>query len=352
MDGTGVVGYGVYIPRRRIKMEEIVNTWHNTTIDVLHENYDVYERVVLGPDEDVITMAVESAKNALHAAEIDATELQAVYLGSCTAPYVSKASATVLCEAIGAGQEVRCADLQFAGKSGTACLDICASHVLAGKIKYGLAVGSDSLSSRVQPNDFLEYYFSSGAAALIIGKQSVIAEIEDSCSYTTDTTDYFRIDGDRYIRSGGRSMKDVGYNKHMIAVSNMLMTRLGYTAKDFSYAVFQHPGGLSPYGVIKGLGFSKAQIVTGDLHRQIGDCGAASPLIGLSAVLNQSNPGDRILLASYGFGAGSDAFSLVVTEEIEKRRIEGTQTERQLEEKIYVDYATYLKYERKYIREY
>ena len=52
----------------------------------------------------------------------------------------------------------------------------------------------------------------------------------------------------------------------------------------------------------------------------IGNTYAGSALVGLTAVLDVADPGDRILLVSYGSGAGSDAFSLRVTERLPDRR--------------------------------
>lgn len=353
MKSIGIVGYGSYIPRSRIKVEDIVNVWHNTTTKIQKERLISYEKVVAAPDEDTITLAFEAARNALCKAEIDAEELGAVYLGSCTSPYVSKSSATVISEAIGTKREIMCADLQFSGKSGTAAMQICMALVGAGMINYGLAIGSDDISSRTQPSDRSECQASVGSAAIIIGESRVLAEIEGTCSYTSDTTDYFRVDGDRYIRYGGSiDLGKMGYEKHTIEASRCLMKKLGHEPRDYAFAVFQQHSGARPFAVGKALGFTKEQITLGNLAPEIGDCGAASSLLGLTAVLDQAQPNDRILLTSYGFGAGSDAFSLVVTAEAKKTQSSNSSVKSQISNRKYIDYATYLKFERKHVREY
>ncbi|HOG47973.1 MAG TPA: hydroxymethylglutaryl-CoA synthase, partial [Anaerolineae bacterium] len=67
----------------------------------------------------------------------------------------------------------------------------------------------------------------------------------------------------------------------------------------------------------------------------------------LSATLDQAQPGDRILLVSFGSGAGSDAFSLVVTEAINERRHRAPQTRDYVRRRQEVDYATYARFRRK-----
>ena len=57
------------------------------------------------------------------------------------------------------------------------------------------------------------------------------------------------------------------------------------------------------------LGFSKEQIAAGLLVPVIGNTYAGAAIIGLTAILDIAQPGDRILMVSFGSGAGSDAFA-------------------------------------------
>lgn len=67
--------------------------------------------------------------------------------------------------------------------------------------------------------------------------------------------------------------------------------------------------------------------------------------MGLTATLDVARPGDRILMTSYGSGAGSDSFIWTVTRKIEKVRRAAAGTREQLENRIrYVDYGTYAKF--------
>jgi len=56
------------------------------------------------------------------------------------------------------------------------------------------------------------------------------------------------------------------------------------------------------------LGFKKEQIATGLLVPVIGNTYAGAAIIGLTAILDVAEPGDRIFMVSFGSGAGSDCF--------------------------------------------
>ena len=64
----------------------------------------------------------------------------------------------------------------------------------------------------------------------------------------------------------------------------------------------------------------------------------------MAAVLDIAKPHDRIVMVSYGSGAGSDAYSLLVTDQIlDKRNRQKFTIRYQAESKNleYVDYETY-----------
>jgi hydroxymethylglutaryl-CoA synthase len=66
--------------------------------------------------------------------------------------------------------------------------------------------------------------------------------------------------------------------------------------------------------------------------------------LGLTAILDVAQPGDRILMISYGSGAGSDAFDLVVTEKIHEVRGLAPKTRDYINRRTVIDYATYCRY--------
>ncbi len=342
---VGIVGYGAYIPRHRIQVEEISKTW-GTDAGALKKGLLLQEKSVPGPDQDTISMSVQAARDALQRARIDPQKLGAVYVGSESHPYAVKPSGTVVADALNATPFVHCADFEFACKAGSEAMFVTMALVKSGWMDYALAIGADT--SQGKPGDALEYTAAAGAAAFIMGQEKVIAEVEHTLSFMTDTPDFWRREYQSYPEHTGRFTGDPAYFKHVIGAGKAILEKSGYKPKDFAHAVFHQPNGKFPTRAAKMLGFSPEQIETGLLCPYIGNTYSGSSPLGLAAILDVVKPGERILMVSFGSGAGSDAFVWRATEEITRVQ-EMAATVRQMldQEKFYVDYGVYAKYRKK-----
>ena len=354
---TGIVGYGIYVPKLRLKVEEIWDMWQRGfPPSSIKQLYGVEAKAVARWDEDVITMAVDAAKASLVLSDVAPTKIGALFLGTSTNAYVTKASAPIIAESLGLGHDVMCSDLQFAGKSGTTALQIGIGLTEAGVVQHALAIGCDALSRHVAPNDIpLEYVAGSGGAAYVVGTEGVIAQTENMYSYTTDTPDFFRLDGDRYIKRAVSSTEEwIGYSEHVREAIKRFNDRCGYALKDFDYAVFSQPDGKIAMKIGAQIGFTSEQMAPGLISRKIGDCGSASPLIGLAAVLDIANAGKRILVCSYGYGGGCDVLCLKTTDHLEILRKSGfyMTVKEIVDDGTEIDFKQYLRMERKIIQEY
>ena len=341
----GIVGYGAYIPRNRIKVEEIAKVW-GADAPSYKKGLMLEEKSVPSPDQDTITMSVEASKNALKRAGIDPIDIGAVYVGSESHPYAVKPSGTVLAEALGATPEVHTADFEFACKAGTEGMFVALNLVKAGVITYGLGVGADT--SQGAPGDALEYSAAAGAAAFIFGRDKVVAEVLDTYAYMTDTPDFRRREYEYYPQHGGRFTGEPAYFKHVIGAAKGIMKKAGMQAGDFSYVIFHQPNGKFPFKAGKMLGFSRKQIEPGWLVNKLGNTYSGSSPLGLTATLDIAKPGDHILLVSYGSGAGSDAFILKVTPRIDEVKNLAPLTREILNNnKKYLEYGEYAKFREK-----
>ncbi len=341
---VGIVSYGVYIPRYRIKVEEIAKVWGanaNSIIDGLM----VYEKSVPDMDEDTITIAVEAARYAINRAGINPEKIGAIYTGSESHPYAVKPSSTVVAEAVGATPDLTLADFEFACKAGTAAIQTCMGMVDSDMIELGMAIGSDV--SQGAPGDALEYTAAAGGVAYIIGKKNQVAKIESTYSFTTDTPDFWRREGMPYPEHGGRFTGEPGYFKHVTSAARGLMERMGTKPSDYDYAVFHQPNGKFPTRVAKMLGFTNEQIKPGLVVPRLGNTYSGSCMMGLAATLDIAKPEDRIFMTSFGSGAGSDAFSFEVTDKIEEIRNGAPSVEKLLANPLYINYATYARHKGK-----
>ena len=342
---VGIVGYGAYVPIYRIKASEIGRLWGHDGCAL-----PIVEKAVAGPDEDMTTIAFEAARYALMRARINPREIGAVFIGSESKPYAVKPSGTIVAEALGIGSHLLAADYEFACKAGTEAFQTCIGLVSSGMTKYAMAIGADTAQGR--PADDLEYTAASGGAAFVFGLKSdeTVAYVEGSCSYATDTADFWRRAGQPYPRHFGRFTGKPAYFRHVVTAARKLMEELGLGPEDFDWAVFHQPNTKFPIKAAKMLGIDRKKLEPGLLVPYVGNTYSGSSPLGLAATLDVAEPGDRILMVSYGSGAGSDAFSFVVQDAIEEKRPLAPPVRVFIERKKYLDYASYARFRGKLLK--
>ena len=333
----GIVGYGAYTSRFRIKEGAI-------------------ERSIPFFDEDAITAAVEAGKFGLINSEIDHRLVSKVYVGSESNPYAVKPIASKVAQVLNLGEEehkeglqcVDAVDTEFACKAATSMFKDAASLVFypESKKSYTMVIGTDNSQAapRGEPGGELDFFVGYGACAFIFGMYDVIAQFEGWISITSDTPDFWRRDLQPYPSHGGRFTGKPAYFKHVTKVVQKLMEKLSLKPQDITYFVAHQPNAAFPTRVAKALGFREEQFEPGLLVKKFGNTYSGCSPIGLAAVLDLAEPDDRILLASYGSGAGADAYSFIATKQLkESQNRQRFTVAHQAENEFlqYVDYGTY-----------
>ncbi len=339
---VGIIGYGAYIPCYRIKAEEIARIWGQDASKIT-EGLLIEEKSVPGLDEDSITIAVEAGHNAVRMAGINPVRIGALYSGTESKAYAVKPNATIIGEALGLGYRYMSADLEFACKAGAAGLQMVMAEVESNMIDYGLAIGTDTAQGR--PGDALEYSASAGAAAFIVGRKrsQMLARLEGTCSSSSDTPDFWRRRKQEFPVHRERFSGKPSYQQQISQSVGMLLEQLQLKPQDFTHAVFHTPNGKFPLQIAAKLGFSREQLKAGYVVPRIGNTYSGASLIGFAAALDIAKPGERILVASYGSGAGSDAFSFMVTGGIRKKRRNTYTVQDYIDHKQYIDYGSYIR---------
>jgi len=336
---VGIIGYGAYIPRYRLPAREVARVWAGGRTFGL----PIKEKAVPGLDEDVVTMSIEAVRNALKRADIDPTEIRAVWIGSESHPYAVKPTSTIVAEAIGVTPQVQAADLEFACKAGTEAIVMAMGLVGSGMAHYAVAAGLDTAQGK--PGDALEYTAAAGGAAFVIGPaEESLATINASYSYVTDTPDFWRREYQKYPEHGNRFTGEPAYFKHSTEAGKIIMEALGTKPSDYTWVIFHQPNSKFPQRAASLLGFTPEQIKPGLLSPVIGNTYAGAAIIGLTATLDLAQPGDRILMISFGSGAGSDAFDISVTNKLPERRDKALKTQDYISRRTEIDYAIYARF--------
>jgi hydroxymethylglutaryl-CoA synthase len=333
---VGIIGYGAYVPRYRLPAKEVARVWVGGRASGL----PIKEKAVPGLDEDVVTMSLEAVRNALKRAGIDPAEIRAVWIGSESHPYAVKPTSTIVAEAIGAAPHVQAADMEFACKAGTEAMVMAMGLVGSGMARYAVAAGLDTAQGK--PGDALEYTAAAGGAAFVVGPaEESLSTINASYSYVTDTPDFWRREYQRYPEHGNRFTGEPAYFKHSTAAGKTMMEVLGTKPSDYTWAIFHQPNAKFPQRAASLLGFTSEQIKPGLLSPVIGNTYAGAAILGLTATLDVAQPGDRILMVSFGSGAGSDAFDITVTDKLPERRDKALKTQDYIARRTEIDYAMY-----------
>lgn len=303
-----ILSFGRYVPHTRIESKTIAQHWQRGTEQA--DGLGIVEKSVAAADEDAFTLAWEAGRQALETGDMDPSEIEAVFIGSESHPYAVKPTSAMLVTALKLNPFCRAADLEFACKAGTAAIQIVVAMAESRQITYGLAIASDTAQSK--PGDALEYSAAAGAAAFIVGlptkKRTGICSIDATLSYTSDTPDFWRGTGDRYPSHAGRFTGEPAYFHHLETATRKILEETGLQPTDIAHVVFHMPNAKFPLQAAKRLGFTDTQMQAGFIVRKIGNAYAACSPLGLVEVLQVARKDQRILLVSYGSGAGSDAF--------------------------------------------
>lgn len=366
----GIIGYGAYVPRLRLKGVDIAAAW-STDWEKIVASLAVHEKSVPSCDEDTTTISVAAALNALLRAGIAPEKITSLLVGSESHAYAVKPTATMVAQAVGINKLSGSADLEFACKAGTAALLGACASVGAGMANYAMAIGADT--AQAAPGDVLEYTAAAGGAAFIIGVEPAsldtlcfakhsgrvgcvseqinpacggltgraLAIIEHTCSMTTDTPDFWRRPTEIYPAHTGRFTAEPAYFYHVTTVAQTLLQQVGLQPADIDHVVFHQPNARFPSVAAKRLGFARDALTHGLLAGKIGNTYSAATLLGLTSVLDHALPDQRILVVSYGSGSGADALLLRTTPHLLERRGQAPTTADYLERKAYVTYQEY-----------
>jgi hydroxymethylglutaryl-CoA synthase len=301
---AGITSYGAYIPYNRLPRSVISAAWGR--------GGGRGEKAIAGIDEDTITMAVAAGIDCLKGT--DPKTVDALYLATTTAPYKERQNSTIVATALDFRRDARNTDFANCLRAGTNAFMAALDAVNAGSLKSVLVCTSDTRLGGAAGED--EQLLGDGSAALLVGNDNVVVELEGSYTLSDDLVDFWRAHEDTFIRSWeDRFGRDAGYTQVPREVVKGVMEKMKLTPKDFAKACIYGANARSHATLCRALGFAPEQIQDPMLDT-VGNTGVALPFMQLVAALESAKAGDRILMVSWGNGC--EALVFKVTPQIEK----------------------------------
>lgn len=307
---VGITSFGAYIPWYRMNRRIIFDQmgWFNGATASIARG----EKAVANYDEDAVSMAVAAAIDCLSGKSRQ--EPDGLYLASLSLPFAQRQNAVIVSDALNSRSDIRTADYTGCLKAGTTALLTALESALSGVSKSILVCASDCRVGK--PGSAQEHTFGDGAAALLVGKENIVAEFKGSYSVSYDFIDYRRLTEERFLHAWeDRWIREEGFGRILPEAARGLLQKYGLTMDVFSKVIIPCPMTAWIRGIAKAIG-AKDEQIQDNLQAEVGDTGTALPLMMLSAALESAKPGDRILLLSYG--SGSDALYFEVTPAITK----------------------------------
>ena len=295
---SAILGYGVYLPRRRLQRSAIAaaNLWFDASL----KGHAKGERTMCNWDEDVVTMSTESARAVGTLPSVDR-----LHLASTTLPFADRQNAGIVAEALSLDDNVRTMDVCGSMRAGTTAL--IAALEMPGR---SLVVSAENRKARA--GSVAEMQYGDGSAALITGEGEGIARFLGAATVSADFVDHFRAEGEQYdYEWEERWVRDEGYLKLIPAAVERLQEQCGFDVSAYAHVIVPIAQTRVLPAIAKRLGVS-GDTLADNRMTSCGHLGAAHALLMLASVLERAKSGDKILVI--GFGQGCDAIALEVTE--------------------------------------
>ncbi len=329
----GISGYGVAVPRLRIKREDYAKAWGSFSAT------GVNEKAVAGFDEDMLTLATKVGQRALESVPLPPARITRFAFASTTPPYTEKLLSGTILAGLGAPSETYTTDHTSSTRAGTEALLAGFEHLAGNPGGNALVAAADAPQASMW--DPIEHGMGCGAVGFVLSGFATLAEFEGAASVASE---HF---GERFRPREEQVTRDLNVKKfsegsfvsNTTKAASALMKKLARKPEDYAHVVIQQPDARAPASAAGKLGFQDPQLAAGTVAVNLGDLGAASTPMGLAAALEASKAGDRILLVSYGSGAGSDALSFKVLSD----RKPAYTVSKEAARKEYIDYVQYLK---------
>lgn len=297
----GITGFGGYLPRLRLSRQAVAqaNAWYAPNFAGRKGT-----RSMASWDEDSITMAVAAARDCLGPAE-DRQHVRAVFLASDTLPFAERLNAGIVAGALTLADDIDALDMGGSQRAALSAVVQAVARVQSGAGDV-LVLAADERKTRAASPQELDY--GDAAAALLIGRDKVLAEFLGAGTLSVDFVDHFRATGeDVDYHWEERWVRDEGIGKLMPRAVTAALQQAGVSAAQVDHFIFPSSFAKMDAQLAKACGI-RAEAVVNALLDQVGDSGLPHGLLLLAHVLERAQPGQVIVVSQFGSGAQALVF--------------------------------------------
>ncbi|AHH18395.1 hypothetical protein NONO_c36080 [Nocardia nova SH22a] len=289
---VGLVAYGVYLPRHRLKRSEIAA--------VLGGAGAKGTRTVAGYDEDVTSMAVEAGRLALASAGSDVAPQRLLY-ATTHPPYLDKTNANTVHAALRLDSSALTVDMAGSVRSGVGAVLMAAEGsvptlVTLSDIRTGLPGGADEREGG-----------DAAAALLFAPDRPALAELVAHATATEEFLDRWRLEGAPASRVWEERFGEHAYLPLADAAYADALKQAGLTTADVDVLAV---AGTHARAVRSFSAHAGAQRVVDGLGATLGNSGIAHPGVLLASALDEARPGQTIALVVLADGATTMIFKV------------------------------------------
>ena len=160
-------GIGSYVPEKILDNKEL-SLKVETSDDWIRTRTGIRERRIASPDQPTSELALNAARNAIEAAQIQPDQIDLVIVATITPDMAFPSTACILQHKLGLGK-VACFDLEAACSGFLYSLDVADGMLASGRYKCALVIGAEKMSSILDWEDRTTcVLFGDGAGAAII----------------------------------------------------------------------------------------------------------------------------------------------------------------------------------------
>ena len=292
----GITQYGIYLPSKRLKWEEIDRA-------VGKPGHGSGEKAVANFDEDALTLAV----NALYQSQIPEQKgVNALFWAGTTSPYLEKSAAALAAETLPFGPPDFTAD--FSGSLRAASNALLLSQSFVGGAPKSVALAASDLRQAAPYSDE-ERSLGDGAVALLLANTAApVAALVASASTSLEILDTWRKSGDRFLKMTEPHFRlRFGFGDTVARLYGQFQKSTGIALEKIDHFALNAPNEKLLLSTLKRVGRKPAPL-TIRLYREIGFTGTSFGLLNFLAELESAAVGETILWIDYADGANALLF--------------------------------------------